>query len=565
MASMTTRSANPQVSRKQESRPWRVGFLLFAGIILACNAGADATTLAQGNRAFRAGDYELALHHYRQQELQQQRQQDHDQSRDQESSDDDLLHFNMGIAYARLGELDEAEDWLIAASAEPRLAPRAYYSLGQISKARGQPDEARVWLLQALAHEQASPTLRQLARQALVVPGQRSATRRRRAPLRSPELSPAEQRREHPFSFALTTQVAYDSNVYRSPASPYVDLAQQNQPLITPVEQSGWFAPVHLASGLRWGEHDNSEFTLDYSLNGRFYQDSEFSNANALSQRLALTGTLDARRDPRIQRGTFARGALVLIRRNAQGYDRDDGEDQLVDGIDVSDRFTYTRFGPEFDAHRDLGPFRIGLNGYGVLNRYDETIRELDYSHEQYNLGTFLLFRPWRRTQVQLSYDATQRNYDYRPARDLNGNRFSDAPAQEFFYQEAALTLRHRLHHSFWFSVGYTYTDRDDQYLGYDDYQRHSVRTALYFDWQRFHSRVAVAYRDYEFSNAFAFDTPAGGEKTLTKTVATVRAEYRLDFNLTLNAMASFDVTESSDLRAEYDRSQASLGVRWEW
>ncbi len=559
MAPMQAQSSDLRVAHKQESRRLKtVGFLLF--VVLACNARADDTALAQGNQAFRAGDYELALRHYSQQQ-QQQKQSPQDQATDESNRDDALLHFNMGIAYARLGRLDEAEHWLIAACAEPSLAPRAYYSLGHISKARAEPDEARVWLLQALADTHASPTLRQLARQALVVPG----GSRRRAPLPRPELSPAEQRKAHPFSFALTTQLAYDSNVYRSPASPYVDLAQANQPLVTPVEQSGWFVPVHLASGLKWGEHDSSEFALNYSLNGRFYQDSEFSNANALSQRLALTGTLDARRDPSVKRGTFMRGALVVIRHNAQGYNRDDGDDQFVDGVDVSDRFTYTRFGPEFDAHRDLGPFRIGLNGYGVLNRYDETIRELDYSHEQYNLGTFLLYRPWTRTHVQLSYDATQRNYDYRPARDLNGDRFSNAPAQEFFYQEAALTVRQRLHRSFWFSVGYAYTDREDQHLGYDDYQRHSVRTALYVDWQRFHGRVALAYRDYEFSNAFAFDTPAGGEKTLTKTVATVRAEYRLDFNLTLNATASFDVTESSDLRAEYERSQASLGVRWEW
>jgi hypothetical protein len=535
-----------------------VGLLLFTGLILTFNARANGTALAEGNQAFRAGQYEIALSHYRAARVPRVP----DGGRAANTDSTALLNFNMGIAYARLGRLDDAEDWLIAASAEPRLAPRAYYSLGQISQARAQPDEARVWFLQALAHNQASPKLRQLTRQALTTSGQRAP---RRVPLQRPELSRAEQRMEHPFSFALTTRLAYDSNIYRSPASPYVDLAQQGQPLVTPIEQSGWFAPVHLASGIRWGQHDNSEFTLNYSLNGRFYRDSEFSNANELSQRLALTGTLDARRDPDVKRGTFLRGALVVIRRNAQGYNRDDGEDQFVNGVDVSDRFSYTRFGPELELHQDLGAFRVGLNGYAVLNRYDDTIRELDYSHEQYNLGTFLLYRPWTRTHVQLSYDATQRNYDYRNARDLNGDRFGNAPAQEFFYQEVALTIRQRLHHSFWFSIGYAYTDRDDQSLGYDDYQRHSVRTALYFDRQRFHSRLALAYRDYDFANAFAFDTPAGGEKTLTKTIATLSAEYRLDFNLTLNATASYDVTDSTDLRSEYERSQASLGVRWEW
>ena len=554
---MTTRSADPRANRLQRSRPWTAGFLLFAGLVLAVNAWADTPAVVLGNQAFRTGDYELALSHYRT-ALNELVVGESAASTDSAA----LLHFNMGIASARLGKLDEAEGRLIAASTEPRLAPRAYYSLGRISEARGQPGEARVWLLQALAHNQASPKLREITRQALAAPGQRAP---RRVPLERPELSRAEQRMEHPFSFALTTRVAYDSNIYRSPASPYVDLAQQGQPQVTPTEQSGWFAPVHLASGIRWGQHDNSEFTLNYSLNGRFYQDSEFSNANELSQRLALTGTLDARRDPDVKRGTFLRSALVVIRRSAQGYNRDDGEDQFFNGVDVSDRFSYTRFGPELDLHQDLGAFRVGFNGYAVLNRYDDTVRELDYSNEQYNLGTFLLYRPWTRTHVQLSYDATQRNYEYRSARDLNGDRFSNAPAQEFFYQEVALTLRQRLHGSFWFSVGYAYTDREDQYLGYDDYQRHSVRTALYFDRQRFHSRLALAYRDYDFGNAFAFDTPTGGEKTLSKTIATLSAEYRLDFNLTLNATASFDVTDSTDLRAEYERSQASLGVRWEW
>ena len=60
------------------------------------------------------------------------------------------------------------------------------------------------------------------------------------------------------------------------------------------------------------------------------------------------------------------------------------------------------------------------------------------------------------------------------------------------------------------------------------------------------------------------FDLAVGGEKTLTL-VTSVRAEYRLGYNLTLTANAQYDMADTSDLRADYDRSQASLGVRWEW
>ena len=108
---MQTRSSDLNVAQKQESRRLKtVGFLLF--VVLGCNARADDTSLAQGNQAFRTGDYELALHHYSQLEQQQQRQQkqpQQDQATAESNRDDALLHFNMGIAYARLGRLDEAE------------------------------------------------------------------------------------------------------------------------------------------------------------------------------------------------------------------------------------------------------------------------------------------------------------------------------------------------------------------------------------------------------------------------------------------------------------------------
>ena len=70
MVPMQTRSSDLRVAHKQESRRLRtVGFLLF--VVLACNARADDTSLTQGNQAFRTGDYELALHHYAQQDQQQ--------------------------------------------------------------------------------------------------------------------------------------------------------------------------------------------------------------------------------------------------------------------------------------------------------------------------------------------------------------------------------------------------------------------------------------------------------------------------------------------------------------
>jgi len=74
---------------------------------------------------------------------------------------------------------------------------------------------------------------------------------------------------------------------------------------------------------------------------------------------------------------------------------------------------------------------------------------------------------------------------------------------------------------------------------------------------------VAGHYRLYDFPNAFAFNNPDQGVKTLESQDIDVSASYRMTRSLFLVLEASIAERVSTDSRIEFQRSQFVLGVHW--
>ena len=85
------------------------------------------------------------------------------------------------------------------------------------------------------------------------------------------------------LSVAASVRFRVDSNIYRSPSEPYVDLSQVTQPTITPAVQSGNFAPVDITVEYLLHGHHGTNYLLSYKLDGDFYLDPLFDNANEVS------------------------------------------------------------------------------------------------------------------------------------------------------------------------------------------------------------------------------------------------------------------------------------------
>ena len=116
-----------------------------------------------------------------------------------------------------------------------------------------------------------------------------------------------------------------------------------------------------------------------------------------------------------------------------------------------------------------------------------------------------------------------------------------------------------------WFGIEYERRDREDQFVGYNNYIRDSY--GVEFHWEigdRFDFEMDGFYRLYNYDNAFAFNNPAAGRKTLETADGRLRASYRMTRHLSLVFDARFRETSSTDARIQYDRRQYVLGVRWE-
>ena len=494
----------------------------------------------QAKAAFKAGEYAAAVEAFR--------------NSQQAGYSSAIGFYNLGVAHYRLNQLKQAEQAFIAASSDEKLAPLSYYNLGLVARKDGATKSAGVWFSQAFSHPQSSRELKRLAKKAI-----RTLDRSGR-PKRAPVVLRDEPSLSDFLRFSLSTGYAQDSNVYRTPSASYVDLAEPGAPTVNPTVQSGTYIPIEGSAELRWGTHDDSHFALRYGFDGSIYSDEALTNANEQHHEISIGGEAD--RDVRWG-SVYWRSHFIVARLIETAYDRDDGQDQFAGAEDVSDRFSYTHFGPRAYYSRKIGPVGVGFRFNAFINNYDETLDYLDLSHNQYLLGVHLSYKPWRNTFVRASFDRYQRLYEERVARDTNGIRFTGNDDLEYEYQNYGLTLRQRLFRRVTAGLDYRYTQRTDLFEGYDDYSRHSGRAYFSLRYKRFNARASLTHRIYEFPNAFAFNLAAAGEKTLDTSHANLNAELRVSNHFAINLEAVKSLVDSSDPRTEYDRTRLSLSLRW--
>ena len=116
-----------------------------------------------------------------------------------------------------------------------------------------------------------------------------------------------------------------------------------------------------------------------------------------------------------------------------------------------------------------------------------------------------------------------------------------------------------------WFGFGYRYTDRTDDYQGYNDYTRDTY--SFEFHWspgRRFAVDLDSTYRNYNYPNAFAFHNPVAGPKTLETAETELTATYRINRNLSVTGELEYRDDASTDTRIQYDRMIISIGVVWQ-
>ena len=345
--------------------------LMVAAATLVPARSAHAMTaeqyFADGNRLFRDDLYWAALLRYGQAA--------------EGGIDTPLLHYNTGVAHYRAGQHIRARDSLLRALDDPSLRIAAQYNLGLNAYALGDTTEALRWF--RLARDQnVDPKLQKFAVVAI------SRIRLESDKPTEFEVRVAERKKKREFAdLELRARVSFgnDSNVFRSPDQPYVDLSDANLPVVTPVVQSGAYLPVSLSAKYLINSLPFEGFYGAYRISGRYYQDQELENANEYLHELSFGSEYKRKKDNRERR---VHSAFSVAQHDEVYYDRDDGSPRTSNGIVVDERMNYLRYGPEMSARQSGEKLSFGISAKGQLWNYEETAVVPEYDHEYFLFST---------------------------------------------------------------------------------------------------------------------------------------------------------------------------------
>lgn len=523
-----------------------------AGLLLALVATPHEAAAANayemftdGNRLFRDDLYWAALLRYRQAEA--------------AGMDTPLLHYNAGVAHYRAEQHERARESLLKAAREPRLRAISHYNLGLNSYAANDIEDALAWFRKA-RDQQGNEEISKLAR--IAIARLLRESRRNDPVVLRAEAQEAERKL---FDLQLTGRISLgnDTNAYRAPSEPYVDLSDPTTPVVTPVLQSGMFIPYDFGAKYVVNSLENESFYGAYRLSGRFYQDELLSNANQISHELSF-GSEYHRRDESRERKVFS--AFTIARHDQTYFDPDDGAARNAGGQDIADRMSYLRYGPEIWFRQSFDKFSVGGRLIGQLWNYENVVAVPEYDHEYIRLGLHAQYRFTRTSLLRLIGEAYTRKYGDRPSFELDGRQLLGSPPIEYEYLEYGMRARQRVGRRFWFGFGYLRTEREDKYLGYNNFTRDTYDVEV--NWQpsgNFRLEAAAYYRVYGYENAFAYHNPVAGRKTLETVNGSLFATYSLAYDLTIMLQYNFRDVDSNDARIAYDRSQYVLGLRWDY
>jgi hypothetical protein len=501
---------------------------------------------ADGNRLARDDLYWAALLRYSQ--------------AGEQGLDTPLLHYNTGITHYKAGQHIRARESLLKARTDPSLRLVAQYNLGLNAWALGETEEALRWF--RLVRDQSSnPKLQKFAVVAIA--------RIRVASEVPTEYQVIVEEREEKREFSdlrLRARLGFgsDSNIFRSPDQPYVDLADPNLPLIVPEVQSGTYVPLNLSAQYMLNILPFEGFYGAYRLTGRYYTDELYENGNEYLHQVSFGSEFEREYEDK-NRTRYVHSEFAIAQNDEVYYDPDDGLPYDIGGEIVDDRLNYLRYGPELTARQSGERLSFGINFKAQLWNYEDTEVLPEYDHEYFRGQLYGQYKFTRTSLLRVTTTYYSRRFGDRLSYDLDGVQRVGNPNIRYDYLALGLRARQRITNSMWFGFNVERTERTDQYVGYNDYTRDSF--GFEFHWTpgyRFDFEIDADYYLYDYPNAFAFHEQAAGPKTQESLDVRVEASYRFTRNLSLVAEAVHREVVSNDIRIQYDRTQYLIGVRWE-
>ena len=535
------------ISVKHHGRAFPALALAFLCLLSAQAAFAATATQAfeDGNRLFRDDLYWAALLRY-------------EQAREA-GMNTPLLHYNTGIAHYRAKQHIRARQSFTKALAASGLRTVAQYNLGLNAYASGDVDEALTWF--RLARDQDENV--QISRLARIAISRLQQERQTTDTFLVREEAERKQRDISDFAFHAHGGFGTDSNPFRTPDQDYIDFSDPNLPLITPEVQSGAYLPVGVGMKYSINSFAHESFFGSYRFVGRFYQDKELENADEFSHVFAV-GSEYLRTEGTRTREVLS--AFTIAQHEETYFNPDDGSIRTTDGESIENRMNYLRYGPQLSFRQSHEKLSVGGYVKGQLWNYDDAAGLVpEYDHEYFVLGVSAQYKFEPTSMLRVTLQKYGRRFGSRVASDLDGQPRLGNPNLRYDYLEFGLLARQRIYEKLWLGFYYEHTNREDRYIGYNDYDRDTFGLSL--GWTpipRFRMQAFGEYRIYNFPNAFAFHNPIAGPKTQEAAEGKITATYGMTRQLDLVFEAYYRGSASNDTRISYDRNLYSLSVRWQ-
>jgi tetratricopeptide (TPR) repeat protein len=468
-----------------------------------------------------------------------------------------LLDYNIGLTCYRLGKYDDAVAYLERAYGDDGLASLAAYNLGLAERAAGHADEAARWFDVAATRGSGTP-LEKLARQSLAPP-QGGTAQVALSPPRHKELEP--QRPIGELNIVVRTGYGNDSNPNRAPSEPYVDLAAPGTPTVVPEAVPSVYTPVQATVQYTLhNESGNTDFVFGYDVDADYYKEYYANDENSQRVRMGanlLLGDTGTRRRT-LETQVFA------VKHYQRNYDPDNGVDRVLGDEEIWKQYNYTAAGLQADFQHKLGKWGWGFSTLLEHRTYDSVPIIASYDQDLYLFKLRASYAFTERTSMRVALHSYRREAAERQSRDLDGTLLSTYPPLNYAYQGVELGVTQRVLR--WMSLDFSYLrlDRTDEFQGYMNYTQDILGARVVMrPGKRWTISAGLTQRSYDYPNAYAFNDPAAGAKTLDDSVADLGVNFDVMKSLSISVdFASTDVT-SSDPRAAYTRERSLIGAVW--
>ena len=261
------------------------------------------------------------------------------------------------------------------------------------------------------------------------------------------------------------------------------------------------------------------------------------------------------------------------VDRNKNYVSRTTGEDATFGGESIVDRYNYEQRNLNAEiSYQTEARHRLRARYQRRDKDYEDYsipgLSNFDYDSDRFRFD--IRFRLADEHSLSLEYGDTTREYDDRRIEDLNGNEISGTDL-EYDYSQYSLGYLYRPNKDFYFNLEFSFSDRSDNGVGYND----STYDSVYLSWRRKINetdeiRGSITYSDFAYDNRSFSDTAQLEEDAFDNDGYLLKLDYKRrlqqngDENLTLVYELQLDDYDSSDARYRYDRIIISMGLRYD-